>query len=160
MKIAVLALGSNLGDRLQNLRSACASISAQCAILAISGVYQTPPAFYENQPDFYNCAIAVKTELSPEELLKLCKTIEAQMGRTTPFRNAPRPIDLDIIFYEDERINTDILKIPHIDWQNRDFVITPLLDLRDNNIFDTISFEFVEKILKEKHRTFEKIANL
>ncbi len=160
MKIVVLALGSNLDDRLQNLRSARIAVSEQCVILSTSGVYQTPPAFYENQPDFYNCAIAVKTKLSPEELLKLCKKIEAQMGRITPFRNAPRPIDLDIIFYEDERINTDILKIPHIDWQNRDFVITPLLDLRDDKIFETPTFEFVEKILKPKHRTFEKIANL
>ncbi len=160
MKIAILALGSNLGERAQNLRSALISLAQQCEIFATSAVYQTPPAFYENQPDFHNCAVAIRTELEPLELLKFCKEIETKMGRTTPFRNAPRPIDLDIIFYEDLRVNLDILKIPHIDWQNRDFVITPLLDLLDFGVFDSQNFEFVKNALTQKNRTFKKIYSL
>ena len=160
MKTVVLAVGSNVGNRLENIVLARDMLSRACDILCSSSIYETPPAFFEQQDNFYNCALAISTNINAFELLKLCKDIESSLGRKPSFRNAPRPIDLDIIFYEDERVDTDVLKIPHIDWQNRDFVITPLLDLRDKGVFDASCFVEIKSFLSNKTRAFEKIIDL
>ena len=160
MAVAVLALGSNMGDKLQNLRKAREYVANFASIVASSSVYETPPAFYEAQDNFYNCAIAISTELKPILLLKNCKKIEADMGREVSFRNAPRPIDLDIIFIEGENVSTPDLNVPHIDWTNRDFVITPLLDLLDMGIFNSFTFNSEKQFLINKKRAFKKITDL
>ncbi len=160
MAIAVLALGSNMGNKLENLHTACKYVSEFANILFKAKVYETPPAFYEAQDSFYNSAIAISTELDAFQLLKNCKEIESTMGREVSFRNAPRPIDLDIIFIEGKNISSPNLNVPHIDWANRDFVITPLIDLFEQGVFDSGAFNSEKQFLMNKKRAFKKIANL
>ncbi len=160
MAIVVLALGSNMGNKLQNLREACKRVSEFANIQSKACVYETPPAFYEQQDNFYNSAIAISTELDAFDLLKRCKEIESDMGREASFRNAPRPIDLDIIFIEGKSIFDPVLNVPHIDWQNRDFVITPLIDLCEYGVFNSSTFNSEKQFLTNKKRAFKKIADL
>lgn len=160
MKIAVIALGSNLGNSLENLRKAVARVGEIGEVVGVSGVYKTPPFFYEEQADFLNATLAVETSLDAFELLKFCKQVEADFGRKPTFRNAPRPIDLDIVFLEDEIVQTDILQIPHKDWQNRDFVKTPLIDLLELGIFEKSCFDFVKTKLNGVARAYKKCADL
>lgn len=160
MKTAVIALGSNLGDCVCNLRRACAYLSGAGRITAKSGVYKTPPAFYENQPDFFNAAVCLETSLPPEALLAECKRIEGCLGRTPSFRNAPRPADLDILFYGDEKISTDALQVPHRGWRERAFVITPLLDLLEFGALAGAEFASVRARLCGKIREFDKYCDL
>lgn len=97
--IVYLALGSNLGDRQENLRAAIASLSPQMEVKAKSHIYETPPWGYENQPKFYNQAIKAETYVPPEPLLKHLKRLEIALGRQVSFPNGPRLIDLDLLFY-------------------------------------------------------------
>ena len=139
LKKVVLALGSNMGEPIENLRSAVAEISTFATVLKRSQIYKTEPVGYLDQDDFFNATILCETHLEPLQLLKKCKEIESQMGRVKSFRNAPRPIDIDIIFYEGESINTEVLQIPHPRWSERDFVLSPLSDIFDGTI-QTINF--------------------
>ncbi len=132
MERAVLALGSNMGDRRENLRRAVSMLSEFCIVGKKSYVYETPPEGYLQQRDFLNAAIMVETELSPEDLLSECKAVEESLGRRQSFRNSPRPIDIDIIFYGNLNFSTENLTIPHPRWSSRSFVITPLLDVFDD----------------------------
>lgn len=160
MSVAVLALGSNLGDRLAALRAACGFVGARFAPLATAGVYCTPPAFYANQPDFYNSALAVSADVSALELLDFCKDIERGMGRKPSFRNAPRPIDIDIIFYEGRDCAGARLTIPHVGWRERGFVVAPLLDLLDAGALAGAYFAAAAAYLSSQKRAYKKICNL
>jgi 2-amino-4-hydroxy-6-hydroxymethyldihydropteridine diphosphokinase len=124
-----LALGSNLGDRAENLKEAVASLSPQMVVKAKSHVYETPPWGYEDQPKFLNQVVKVQTYLEPEPLLKHIKRLEIALGRKASFRNGPRLIDIDILFYDDRVVNTPILTIPHPRLHERGFVLLPLLDI-------------------------------
>jgi len=128
-KKVVLALGANLGDRRANLVAAEGHIAKIAKILARSEIYETEPEGYADQPNFYNAALLCKTSLSPQKLLEFCKSVEAAFGREKPFPNAPRPIDIDIIFYEGVSMKTDNLEIPHPRWSSREFVLAPLRDI-------------------------------
>jgi 2-amino-4-hydroxy-6-hydroxymethyldihydropteridine diphosphokinase len=94
-----------------------------------SPIYVTPPWGYLDQPDFLNQVIEVETVLHPIPLLHLLKDIEAKLGREATFRNGPRLIDLDILFYEQEVVEGEVLQIPHPRLQDRAFVLVPLNDL-------------------------------
>src|SRR5437016_9601592 len=96
-----LALGSNLGDRRGNLAAALQQLREFIEISAVSSVYETEPVGYLDQPRFLNMVCSGKTGLSAQELLKQAKEIEANIGRQPTFRNGPRPIDIDILFYDD-----------------------------------------------------------
>lgn len=98
-------------------------------ILAQSPVYETAPWGYTNQPDFLNQVIKAKTDLSPEQLLATLKSVEATLGRVPTFRYGPRPIDLDILLYDDLVIETPQLTLPHPRLTERAFVLYPLADL-------------------------------
>ncbi len=124
-----LSLGSNLGDRLDQLREALNHIRAFSGILQISPCYETRPVGYQDQPDFLNLTCLIATELSPHELLKELKDIEQRMGRQPSFRNAPRPIDLDILLFDDLVLNSPDLVIPHPRMSERAFVLAPLADI-------------------------------
>ena len=124
-----LALGSNLGDRLTNLKQAIASLTPQMEVKAKSAVYETPPWGYEDQPKFLNQVIKAKTYLEPEQLLKHLKRLEVALGRKESFPNGPRLIDMDILFYEDLVLNTGSLIIPHPRLHERGFVLLPLMDI-------------------------------
>ncbi len=108
-----LALGANLGDRQSNLLQALQRIRIAASIEKVSSCYETKPVGYLQQPDFLNMACLITTELAPHDLLRFLKQIERQMGRQASFRNAPRPIDIDILFYDNLVLESPELTIPH-----------------------------------------------
>lgn len=127
--IVYLALGSNLGDRLANLKQAISFLTPQLDVRAKSQVYETPPWGFENQPKFLNQVIKAKTYLDPEPLLKHLKRLEVALGRKESFPNGPRLIDIDVLFYDDLVSNKPSLIIPHPRLHERGFVLLPLLEL-------------------------------
>ncbi|RME88547.1 MAG: 2-amino-4-hydroxy-6-hydroxymethyldihydropteridine diphosphokinase [Anaerolineae bacterium] len=127
--VVYLALGTNLGDRLANLRAALDTLPPAVRVLATSPVYETPPWGYTDQPPFLNMVIRAATDLPPADLLTYLKRLEADLGRTPTFRYGPRQIDLDILFYDDLTLETPSLIIPHPRLHERPFVLVPLADL-------------------------------
>ena len=130
-KIAYIALGANIGDTLANLRSALKILDDgdNCSAVAISSLYTTKAVGVEDQPDFINAVIKVKTLLSPNELLKLCNDIERKLGRERTIRWGPRVIDIDILVYNDAIVNEENLVIPHPRMMERAFVLVPLAEI-------------------------------
>ena len=124
-----LALGTNLGDRFANLQAALEALAPQVQVAAESPVYETPPWGYEDQPAFLNMVVKAETSLAPEALLGFLKQLEAQLGRKPTFRNGPRQIDLDILFYDDLVLDESSLSLPHPRLHERAFVLVPLADL-------------------------------
>jgi len=124
-----LGLGSNLGERRFNLLEALRYIRGRMSIEKVSSFYETEPVGYLDQPKFLNAVCQVKTELPPNELLKFLKWVEKEMGRTESFRNAPRIIDIDILFYNDDVLNSDELQIPHPRLHDRAFVLIPMAEI-------------------------------
>ena len=129
MPIIYLALGSNLGNRSENLLSAIHHLEPDIRVINCSPVYETPPWGYEDQPKFLNQVIEVETLLPPGELLAYIKNIEDQIGREETFRYGPRSIDIDILFYDDLVIDTPPLIIPHTRIPERAFVLIPMANL-------------------------------
>ena len=129
MTTVYLGLGSNLGDRKQNLARALELLSQHLKIEQVSSIYETEPVGYEQQPLFLNAVCRISTELDPEKLLRLAKEIEAKLGRTPSFPNAPRPIDIDILLYGDEVFSDKELTIPHPRLAERAFVLVPLAEM-------------------------------
>ena len=127
--IVYLALGSNLDNRLANLKQAVATLSPQMEVKAKSHVYETPPWGYEDQPKFLNQVIKAKTYLDPEPLVKHIKRLEITLGRKPSFQNGPRLIDIDILFYDDLILDTPSLVLPHPHLHERGFVLLPLMDI-------------------------------
>ncbi|XP_051122272.1 folate synthesis bifunctional protein, mitochondrial-like [Andrographis paniculata] len=127
----VIALGSNVGDRLNNFDNALDRMKKSGIRITRHGcLYETEPAYVTDQPHFLNSAVRGKTKLDPHTLLAVLKEIERDMGRTAGgIRYGPRPIDLDILFYGSWRINTDDLTVPHERIWERPFVMGPLIDL-------------------------------
>lgn len=124
-----LGLGSNLGDRLGNLRRALAMLSRIASIEAVSSVYETDPWGVKEQPPFLNAVCRVRTSLSPEHLLEELQRIEGALGRQRGERWGPRPVDLDILFYDELVLNTPELTVPHSLLHERAFVLVPLAEI-------------------------------
>jgi 2-amino-4-hydroxy-6-hydroxymethyldihydropteridine diphosphokinase len=124
-----LGLGSNLGDREQNLARALDLLAQRVKIEQTSSLYVTEPVDHKDQPLFLNAVCRVRTSLAPEDLLGLAKRIEVAMGRKPSFVNGPRPIDIDILFYGDKVVNIPHLVIPHPRVQERAFVLVPLAEI-------------------------------
>ncbi len=141
-----LALGSNLGNRLANLKQAIEALTPQMEVKARSEVYETPPWGYEDQPTFLNQVVKVKTYLDPENLLKHLKRLEVALGRKESFPNGPRLIDLDILFYDDLVLNTAALVIPHPRLHERAFVLLPLMDI-DPNLVHPVNKKSVHELM-------------
>ena len=139
-----LALGANMGDRQSKLLQALQLIRARTSIEKVSACYETKPAGYLEQPDFLNTTCLVTTELSPQELLFFLKQIERQMGRQTNFRNAPRPIDIDILFYDDLILESSDLTIPHPRMSERAFVLVPLTEIAADVIHPVLKLAVAE----------------
>ncbi|KAG8714048.1 trifunctional dihydropteroate synthetase [Ceratobasidium sp. 394] len=132
--VAILALGSNMGDRFGHIETALKMLESECVkVLDTSFLYETKAMYHEDQDSFVNGACATHTSLSPTDLLALLKRVEEQVGRTPTFRNGPRVVDLDIIFYDDLTVdiaNGDLpLQIPHVRLREREFVLRPLADI-------------------------------
>ncbi len=128
-ELVLIALGTNLGDRAQNLAAAKLALLPKMRIERESGVYETAPWGYADQPDFLNQVIEARTNLRPLPLLRVLKQVEEEMGRLKTVRNGPRLIDLDILFYGQEVIKRPDLDIPHPRLQDRAFVLVPLAEL-------------------------------
>ena len=130
MSTAFVALGSNLGDREENLRTALAYLQENgLEVVKVSSFIETEPYGVTDQPGFVNGVCQVQTELAPLELLHLLLEIEQQMGRVRLRRWGERNIDLDLLLYEDAVLESEELTLPHPDMQNRDFVLIPLAEI-------------------------------
>lgn len=130
-KTVYLGLGSNVGDREQNLAAAIAQLAALGTVTARSALYETEPMELPNQPWFLNCAVALETELMPKQLLARLLDIERSLGRkrSAAQPKGPRTIDLDILLFASSVVDTAGLTIPHPAMHQRRFVLEPLAEI-------------------------------
>ena len=152
---AFLSLGSNMGDRKANIEKALESLERDPRIQVVktSSYYETAPMYDKDQPDFYNIAAMLKVGLDPFSLLGLIKGIEHDMGRKAgQKRYGPRPIDIDILYYGDRTIKSDILQVPHPLINERKFVLLPLSEIAPGITIDGMDIKSYldEKKLMEK----------
>ncbi len=143
MKEAVIALGSNLLDREENLKTAIESLKRLpgTTVEKISSIYVTEPFLApDKQDDHLNCCIKIKTELPPEALLGCCLGIEAAMGKVRTYKNAARIIDIDLLLYEGVTLNTKYLTLPHPGIKERAFMMVPLSDLYPEKVSLGLNF--------------------
>lgn len=131
MSRAVIALGSNLENPVQQVEAALAAIAALpgVSLLRRSACYQTAPVGYADQPDFINAVCEVDTTLAPQALLAALLEVEQAFGRVRTFRNAPRVLDLDLLLVDGVVLDTDFLTLPHPRMHERAFVMLPLADM-------------------------------
>ena len=137
MAVCYLGLGSNLSSPQRQLRQAIAKLSRLpfTQVIEVAEFYRNKAWGRKAQPDFYNTVIILDTRLTPEYLLKLCQTIEAQQGRVRrKIPNAARPLDIDILRFANRRIRSPKLTVPHPKLQERDFVLVPFNSLSKNKI--------------------------
>lgn len=138
-----IALGSNIGNLEDNLNKAVKKLAELGKVEKASSFYKTKPQGFLEQADFLNGVCQIETDLSPQDLLKKLKEIEKEMGRKKTFKDGPRLIDLDIIYYDNIRLNTPVLIIPHPRAHLRLFVMKGMLE---------IAPDFVHPILKKNTR--------
>ena len=129
IEAVALALGSNLGDRVANLRACVAAISPYLTIHRKSAIYETPPAYVVDQPHFLNAAVIGISWLKPLDLLRVLQQAEKQLGRTISYQYGPRLIDIDMIFYGDRKLQMPELTLPHPRIAEREFVLRPMVDI-------------------------------
>ena len=132
MTVVYIAIGSNLASPLEQVNAAVQAIGEipDSRIVAVSSFYRTPPLGPQDQPDYLNAAVALDTALAPEALLDHTQRIELQQGRVRKAeRWGPRTLDLDIMLFGDEVINTERLTVPHYDMKNRGFMLWPLFEI-------------------------------
>ena len=129
MNDVYLSIGTNIGEREDNLRRAVRLLAEQVTVETVSAVYETAAVGFTDQADFLNIAVHVKTALSPLAMLDVCQAIENELGRVRTIRWGPRVIDLDILLYNNENMNTERLILPHPRMYERAFVLIPLFDV-------------------------------
>lgn len=138
----VISVGTNLGDRKQNIINAIDALNniPYTDVVKVSSIYQTEPVGYARQDDFYNVVMVVKSQYEPHEMLGICLGIESGLGRIRTIRFGPRVIDLDIIFADNEVINDRNLIVPHERYHERRFVLQPMLEIFPDGKFCDIDF--------------------
>ena len=138
MTLAYIAIGSNLASPLEQVNAAVQALGEipQSGIVAVSSFYRTPPLGPQDQPDYLNAAVVLETALDAETLLDNTQRIELQQGRVRKAeRWGPRTLDLDIMLFGHETINTERLTVPHYDMKNRGFMLWPLFEIAPDLIF-------------------------
>lgn len=141
-----LALGSNLGNRLENLHQAVAMLDdhPQIQVLEKAGIYETEPYGDVPQDDFLNTVISVETTLSPRKLLKYIHKVEKRLGRERLIHWGPRTIDIDILLMEGQTLTTPELTIPHVELTKRSFVLIPLQDIYHEKLYNKPLDEWIQ----------------
>jgi len=156
---AYLSIGSNMGDTKQHLETAIAMLNGNecCRVMKASSFLTTKPYGGVEQADFLNACLEIKTILSPYKLLDLLHEIENSEGRERIIRWGPRTLDLDILLYDNEIIYDDVLKIPHIDMHNRQFVLEPLCEIAPYAIHPVLATSVMklhENLREKENSTF------
>lgn len=133
MAIVYLGIGSNQGNRYQYIQKALCLLEAEGIVIQkISSIIETTPVGGPPQDDFLNAVLKIATSLTPQELLKVLKKIEHNLGREKTVCNGPRPMDLDILLYDHLKLQTPLLTIPHPRMWRRAFVVNPLKEIYPN----------------------------
>ena len=145
---AYLALGSNLGQRLEQMRSALRLLEAGgVRVRAVSHVYQNRAIGMVDADPFLNAVVQMETTLEPELLLDLCLKVETQLGRVRTAGWSPRTIDIDVLIYGEAHVETERLQVPHPRIAERDFVLQPLVDIQpDLKLFGRTVRELLEAL--------------
>ena len=131
MSLAYVALGANLAEPATQVRAALVALSqlASARLLRTSSLYRTAPVGIAHQPDFINAVAALETTLAPHELLDALFAIESEFGRRRDYYHAPRTLDLDLLLYDDQEIDSPRLMLPHPRMHLRAFVLAPLVEI-------------------------------
>ncbi|KAA1049736.1 2-amino-4-hydroxy-6-hydroxymethyldihydropteridine diphosphokinase [Pseudocitrobacter sp. 73] len=138
MTLAYIAIGSNLASPMEQVNAALKALDdiPESHIITVSSFYRTPPLGPQDQPDYLNAAVALETSLAPEALLNHTQRIELQQGRVRKAeRWGPRTLDLDIMLFGNQVINTERLTVPHYDMKNRGFMLWPLFEIAPTWVF-------------------------
>lgn len=152
---AYLGLGTNLGNKADNLKNAISALSnSNCKIISESSIYISEPWGFNSDETFYNMVIQINTAHSPNDLLDLCKSIERKMGRKPKKSKGyeSRLIDLDILYYDDIEIQTENLQIPHLFIKERLFVLSPLLEITTKDFKEYYSLKNKQLELEKKEK--------
>ena len=145
----IISVGTNLGNRKNNIEKAINAINniPYTDVLRVSSIYETEPVGYARQDNFYNAVLVVKSQYEPHEMLGICLGIESGLGRVRTLKNGPRVLDLDIIFAENQEIDTKNLVLPHPRYHERRFVLEPLLELYpDGEVFGIEFKHYIDEI--------------
>lgn len=158
MSVVYLSLGSNLRNKEENIKRAMELLGENKVVIEkTSSFYETEPIGLQEQDNFYNLVIKGKTPLSPENLLKTIKKIERTLGRKKTKRWGPREIDIDILLYDDRKLNIPNLKIPHPQMEKRRFVLEPLREINSKIKIDMVP---LEEILSSREIANQKIRKI
>ncbi|MDD3044867.1 MAG: 2-amino-4-hydroxy-6-hydroxymethyldihydropteridine diphosphokinase [Candidatus Delongbacteria bacterium] len=145
----ILSLGSNVGDRKENINAALSGLmSSGFDADSVSSYYETEPVGLKEQDDFVNIAVSGTFEGDPEQLIGVIGTIESDLGRVREIKYGPRTIDIDIILFGERKIDTEDLKIPHTEFRNRKFVLVPVCEI-EPDAQDPVTGKTVSVLLSE-----------
>ncbi len=156
---AFVSVGSNMGDKLLNCRKGIDALTAtgNCRLIKCSRFYQTEPVDFKDQSWFVNGVFQIRTDLSPWKLFEEIKRIERDAGRKSQtIRYGPRILDLDILLYDDQVIETEALTIPHPRMHKRRFVLKPVCDI-DPNIDHPVFKKTIGQLLKDLDKTSQEV---
>ncbi len=161
--IVYLSLGSNIGNKQKNIKTAITLLreSENIDVVSVSSFYKTQPQNFTEQDWFVNAALKIKTALAPESLLAVLKILEKKLDKDgKQFRFGPRIIDMDIVYYDDLILKTKDLEIPHPRMHERCFVLTPICDIGADTIHPILNLQSDELLKKNQKHETQKVVLL